>query len=672
MKICYISPGRGTHIRRLTEWFAKRGHDIYLITDSDISIKDVRIYNLTQSNSDIEGIRYAIDEIKPDILHLQTLLYPSYLSLFLSFKPTVVTPWNGDVLWDAETSPAHKMMVRFILKNADLITCNSREMVNTCILLGADPNRTYLIQDGADLRYFHPRIEVEDLRRDLSLNGYKIVLSTRSLGENYNIDIIIKSIPLVLKKVPHVKFIFIWEQEDTGYKCRLNKLIQELHVEDNILFVGSIKDYRTVAKYYVLSDVFISISSYDSKPTSLLEAMACGTPPIVGDIPAVREWIEDKRNGYIVHPRDPYKLSQATIRLLNSSSIGKKFTKENLDLAKKADFSKNMEGMERLYLSLSNPSPKPHKVPKSTFYYLYGLYWDLEDDLKKAAYYYRKAIQTKPNLSEAHYLLGVSYRKQGRIRQAIYEGEKAAGLDEGISEYFSFLGTVYDKMGRVGESTKFFKRALSIDPKNIEATYYLKAYKIMGLVNYINNGYVNFGPNEVYLVPKILVEKGFFNEAFKEIEDIINSFFYEPEDFYFEFGILLLNENLIKGAAETFKRLISINQNHIKAHFNLGVCLENLGLFKDAIKSFQKVIEFEPDNALAHYNLGSCFEKEGRLKEAEREFSQVISLTKGLLSGAYYHLGIIKHEKELFKKCLKINPTHKMAKRFLEVNEGNT
>jgi hypothetical protein len=53
------------------------------------------------------------------------------------------------------------------------------------------------------------------------------------------------------------------------------------------------------------SQVFVSPSSHDGTPNSLLEAMACGSFPVVGDIESMREWIEPGVNGLLVDPHSP-------------------------------------------------------------------------------------------------------------------------------------------------------------------------------------------------------------------------------------------------------------------------------------------------------------------------------------------------------------------------------
>ena len=53
---------------------------------------------------------------------------------------------------------------------------------------------------------------------------------------------------------------------------------------------------------------FVSPSTSDGTPNSMLEAMACGAIPIMGDIESVREWIDDGENGLLFDPDDPAAL----------------------------------------------------------------------------------------------------------------------------------------------------------------------------------------------------------------------------------------------------------------------------------------------------------------------------------------------------------------------------
>src|SRR5687768_18412964 len=84
--------------------------------------------------------------------------------------------------------------------------------------------------------------------------------------------------------------------------------------------------------YYRAADVMVSPSSNDSLPNCMLEAMACGVPVVMGDIPQIREWVRHDDNGLLTPPRDTQLLANAVLRILATDGPGEKFTPKNLDL----------------------------------------------------------------------------------------------------------------------------------------------------------------------------------------------------------------------------------------------------------------------------------------------------------------------------------------------------
>ena len=362
-------------MQRWAEWFSNRNHEVHLITDHpvpmgkfithDISwetdtrpryiryrelgfnIKSIRLIKT------ILRVRKLVNDINPDVLHLHTLYYPSYLGIYTNFRPLVVTPWNGDVLWSQKRSIAHKYLVKYILRHADLVTHNSLQMRDRCISLGMRNNKLHMVQcPGVDLKSFYPQGKSEEFKQSLNLGNSPIVLSTRSISDEYNIDIIVKSIPYVLTKIPQVKFVFVWHFGSEEKIGKMTKMINDMGIESAVRLLGK-KDYAELPKYFNIADVFVSVSSCDSAPMSLLEAMACGVPPVTADHPAVNELVKDVWNGYVVPQRNPEATAQAIIKLLEDEKMRKLFAERNLKWVREnADLDKNMGKVEELYYSL--------------------------------------------------------------------------------------------------------------------------------------------------------------------------------------------------------------------------------------------------------------------------------------------------------------------------------
>jgi glycosyltransferase involved in cell wall biosynthesis len=84
-------------------------------------------------------------------------------------------------------------------------------------------------------------------------------------------------------------------------------LVAELGLEGTVYFGGYREDVWALMKAATL---FVSPSRFEGHPNTVLEAMACGTPVIVSDIPEHREFL-DRSTAMLVPPNDAVRLAEA-------------------------------------------------------------------------------------------------------------------------------------------------------------------------------------------------------------------------------------------------------------------------------------------------------------------------------------------------------------------------
>ena len=388
MRILFFGLENSIHINRTLSWFVDRGHFVSMISRaSSTNIPGVHYYDidkmvpkgilgrifirLNQSRfhnnyfyviTKFLAVRELFINKNFNIVFSYTVfnVFPGYLSLFSGFKPYVVMPLNGDLLWEVRSKSQgiidrrQKWFVKFAVSRADFVTASSRQMYNAWLKHGAKPSKIKIIVDpGTDTEIFSPRPKDNDLIDQLNIKDNPVVLSTRTLGGLYNVDYIVKAIPKVLEKIPSTKFVFIWHSAEENQKEYLRTLAEKLEVENNIIFFGHLSSYSDVARFFSIADVFVSLSGYDTVPNSLLEAMASGVPPICADLPPLREWINDGHNGFIVPQQDSESTASKIIEILSDSDLAKKFSKINRNLVvEAADFKSQMLKLESIFNSL--------------------------------------------------------------------------------------------------------------------------------------------------------------------------------------------------------------------------------------------------------------------------------------------------------------------------------
>jgi glycosyltransferase involved in cell wall biosynthesis len=85
-------------------------------------------------------------------------------------------------------------------------------------------------------------------------------------------------------------------------------------------FCGNIPDHAAVISRMKSAGVLVLPSTREGFGLVLAEAMACGTPCVAYDVPAVREVLADGEAGVLVAPRAVAGLARAIDRLLDDAA----------------------------------------------------------------------------------------------------------------------------------------------------------------------------------------------------------------------------------------------------------------------------------------------------------------------------------------------------------------
>ncbi len=95
-------------------------------------------------------------------------------------------------------------------------------------------------------------------------------------------------------------------------------------MEKMVTMLGQIPHETLLAAYYRNADLFILAGRYEPFGLTTLEAMGCGTAPIVSSVAGSREIIIDGLNGMIVDTHDRKKLAELIQKLLTDDKLRKK------------------------------------------------------------------------------------------------------------------------------------------------------------------------------------------------------------------------------------------------------------------------------------------------------------------------------------------------------------
>jgi len=106
--------------------------------------------------------------------------------------------------------------------------------------------------------------------------GSDVIFAGRLIKEK-NVDLLLRAVALLKEDIPGIKCIVVGDGPERG---RLEQLVKELGLEDNVKFTGFLSNYRDVISYLKGSKVFVLLSVREGFGIVVLEANACGLPAV--------------------------------------------------------------------------------------------------------------------------------------------------------------------------------------------------------------------------------------------------------------------------------------------------------------------------------------------------------------------------------------------------------
>ena len=359
LRLAYLSIGRHIHTERWLTWFARKGHEVHLLTVQPGPMPGVVVHDITTPFGP-KPFRYAVSLVKvkrilarlsPHLLHTHFLTGYGYWGVFSGYRPFVLTVWGDDVYVTPFQTGLKKRLARKALSEADYVTGDSEDIVKACVALGADPARTEVVQWGVDFARFHPDVDGEGVRRRLGIpREAPVVLSTRSFTQPYyNIDLVVDTAGRVRERFPDVHYIIAGnEGEDTAFRERA----RGAGLTDRVHWVGRIP-HAELPAYLTASTVYLTVPSVDATAVSLLEAMAAGTAVVATDLPSAVEWIRQEETGLTVRPRDGEGLAAAICRYLDDPALRRRVGEAATAFVRaRADHDRSMSRVETIYHDL--------------------------------------------------------------------------------------------------------------------------------------------------------------------------------------------------------------------------------------------------------------------------------------------------------------------------------
>jgi glycosyltransferase involved in cell wall biosynthesis len=292
----------------------------------------------------VRWTRRLMAAVEPDLVHAHWLPGFGFAAAVAGASPLALTAWGSDVY---RATLAQKLASRYALHRADLVMADSKDLLDACGPLGGNDVRTELIQWGADLRTFRPADAQErgELRSRLGLGPGPVILSPRTLSPVYNIPTVIEAFGRVGDALPDAQLVL---KHMGGGTIELPPFPHP----ERMHLIGRVP-YERMADYYRSADVCVSITSSDSSPRSVWEAMGARCACVLSDLPWVTELIEPGRDAITV-PVEAGAVAEAIMRVLTEPGLQERLAGNGRALVERhLDREREMDRLAALYADLA-------------------------------------------------------------------------------------------------------------------------------------------------------------------------------------------------------------------------------------------------------------------------------------------------------------------------------
>jgi len=150
------------------------------------------------------------------------------------------------------------------------------------------------VSNGVDTRFFAPSRAFRDrFRKKYRLREQdKVVISAGHLIDRKGL----KEYVFMAKRMPKAQFFWFGDKSAAGIPAEIRAVIKG--APKNLRFPGFISQ-EELRDAYCGADLFAFLSKEETEGIVVLEALACGVPVLLRDIPVYHDWLTDGREVYM-------------------------------------------------------------------------------------------------------------------------------------------------------------------------------------------------------------------------------------------------------------------------------------------------------------------------------------------------------------------------------------
>lgn len=354
MRVLYVTQGMSPHDHRFLSALAHTPHQVHALSlapgerrlearplPPQITHVVMREKRGGGSRVNLRSLLPAfttmLRDLQPDLIHAGPVHTCAFLAALSGFRPLVSMSWGSDLLRDIDLDLREWYAAKYALQRSAVLAADCLAVQHKAVRMGFPAERVVVFPWGVDLRTFSPARR-RPLRQRLGWQDAFVLISVRSWEPIYGVETVVRAFARAAQHLPDLRLLLLG---DGSLAEHIRALIKALGLEQRVHLTGRMSN-DALAEYYRAADLYVSASLSDGSSVSLLEALACGVPALVSDIPSNREWVSGDVVGGTFPPEDAGALAQEILNAARKREQLPGMAKAARRLAEqRADWSKN-------------------------------------------------------------------------------------------------------------------------------------------------------------------------------------------------------------------------------------------------------------------------------------------------------------------------------------------
>jgi glycosyltransferase involved in cell wall biosynthesis len=181
-----------------------------------------------------------------------------------------------------------------------------------------------------------------------------VVLSFRAAGELYNLDVVVDAFRLLRRRIADAALVLV--NGDAPLAPSVRESLRAPEGASGIKVVGHVR-HSEMPRYLRAADAGVSIPSSDGSPSSVWEALACGLPLVLSNLPQVEERVGRSEAVRLVEPRRE-AVASALTEIVSRPRLRRRMARAARGWAvENADEREQTERLARVFAAMTEQLP---------------------------------------------------------------------------------------------------------------------------------------------------------------------------------------------------------------------------------------------------------------------------------------------------------------------------